>query len=112
MSETISVVINDGEVTIIEVAGNTGPQGIPGETGDTGPEGDPGPQGDAGPTGQSAYELAVELGFVGTEQDWLDELAAPEIKAFPNDPPGNGTLLGELWINTVTGDIFKWDEAL
>lgn len=28
--------------------------------------------------GQSAYELAVEAGFVGTLQDWLDSLVGPE----------------------------------
>jgi len=31
----------------------------------------PGPQ---GPSGDSAYDIAVENGFVGTEQDWLDSL--------------------------------------
>lgn len=31
-------------------------------------------QGMTGDTGQSAYELAVELGFAGTEQDWINSL--------------------------------------
>ena len=30
--------------------------------------------GSQGPPGQSAYELAVSAGFVGTEQEWLDSL--------------------------------------
>lgn len=33
----------------------------------------PGPQ---GPQGDSAYEIAVDNGFTGTEQEWLDSLAA------------------------------------
>jgi hypothetical protein len=35
--------------------------------------GAPGPM---GPEGDSAYDIAVENGFVGTEQEWLDSLAA------------------------------------
>lgn len=31
-----------------------------------------------GEPGLSAYELAVANGFVGTEQEWLDSLAATE----------------------------------
>jgi len=36
--------------------------------------GGPGPRGPQGPEGDSAYEVAVENGFVGTEQEWLDSL--------------------------------------
>jgi len=31
-------------------------------------------KGDTGETGLSAYELAVQNGFVGTEQEWLESL--------------------------------------
>lgn len=37
----------------------------------TGPAG---PQGDDGADGRSAYQVAVDAGFVGTEQQWLDSL--------------------------------------
>ena len=37
-----------------------------------GPKGDPGA---TGADGLSAYEVAVENGFVGTEQEWLDSIA-------------------------------------
>jgi hypothetical protein len=40
--------------------------------GSVGGEGLPGPKGD---TGLSAYEIAVENGFEGTEQEWLDSLS-------------------------------------
>ena len=44
-----------------------------------------GPQGEAG---DSAYEVAVQNGFVGTEQDWLASLIGPE---GPQGPPGSGS---------------------
>lgn len=36
--------------------------------------GEPGAKGDAGVNGKSAYELAVENGFTGTLQEWLDSV--------------------------------------
>jgi len=57
--------------------GVEGPQGIQGEQGPVGPQG---PQGEQGPAGQdgapgkSAYEIAVEDGFTGNVQEWLESL--------------------------------------
>ena len=63
--------------------GETGPQGIPGAQG---PKGDPGVQGvkgdkgekgdkgDSGVNGKSAYQIALDNGFVGTEEQWLESL--------------------------------------
>ena len=51
-----------------------------------------GPQGDAGPTGpdgDSAYELAVAGGFVGTESQWLASLVGPQGPAGPTGPQGD-----------------------
>lgn len=42
-----------------------------GEAGPAGPQGKTGP---AGPQGASAYEVAVENGFEGTEEEWLESL--------------------------------------
>ena len=59
------------------VQGETGPQGIQGERGPVGPQG---PQGEQGPSGQdgapgkSAYEIAVEDGFIGNIQEWIESL--------------------------------------
>ncbi len=44
----------------------------------TGAPGPVGPQGDRGADGSSAYEIAVENGFSGTESDWLASLVGPE----------------------------------
>ena len=41
-----------------------------------GPEGPQGIQGPQGPEGKSAYEVAVENGFTGTEEEWLASLKA------------------------------------
>ena len=39
-----------------------------------------------GGSGESAYEIAVRLGFIGTEQDWLDSLQGSE---GPTGPQGD-----------------------
>ena len=61
--------------------GETGDQGPPGETGQQGQAGDPGP---TGAPGDSAYQVAVNNGFVGSEGDWLVSLEGPQ------GPPGGG----------------------
>ena len=61
-------------------AGPQGDKGDKGNTGDTGPQGVQGVQGvqgNAGPSGtngKSAYEIAVQDGFSGTEAEWLVSL--------------------------------------
>lgn len=47
--------------------------------------GEPGPPGQDGVDGLSAYELAVQAGFVGSVEDWLASLVGPE---GPEGPPG------------------------
>ena len=49
-----------------------GPEGPEGPAGPAGPPGDPASGG-----GLSAYEVAVNDGFVGSEQDWLNSLVGP-----------------------------------
>lgn len=41
--------------------------------------------GDTGEEGASAYEIAVENGFVGTEEEWLDSLVGPQGEPFTYD---------------------------
>lgn len=67
--------------------GDIGPKGEQGEQGVTGEKGDRGEQGiqgekgakgdkgDIGATGESAYELAVRLGYEGSESDWIKSFA-------------------------------------
>lgn len=44
-----------------------------------------GPKGDPGDDGLSAYEVALDNGFIGTEAEWLESLVGPE------GPPGDGS---------------------
>lgn len=73
--------------------GDQGDQGPKGDTGDPGPKGDPGDAGTpGGPAGESAYQTAVDGGFVGTEEEWLATLvgtAGPKGDAGDQGPPGD-----------------------
>lgn len=76
--------LRDLERELVESGSIPGPPGLPGpagKTGDTGAAGEPGEPGTPGESiqgepGQSAYELAVELGFEGTEAEWIASLSA------------------------------------
>ena len=83
-------------------AGAQGPQGIQGIQGETGPAGAdstvPGPPGPAGNDGDSAYEVAVVNGFVGTEAEWLLSLVGAQ---GPQGIPGEQGIQG---IQGIPGD--------
>jgi hypothetical protein len=53
-----------------------------------GPQGEPGANGTDGADGQSAYQLAVALGFVGTEGQWLLSLKGEPGSAGVTGSPG------------------------
>lgn len=54
-----------------------------------------------GDTGKSAYQLAVENGFSGTVQEWLDSLVGPTGPQGPEGPPGQ-----------IEGDGFDVDNVI
>lgn len=72
-------------------------KGDKGDTGDRGPKGDRGPVGLRGPMGfkgedgqdgfdgLSAYQIAQQHGFIGTEQEWLDSLKGDKGEAGVTD---------------------------
>lgn len=63
------------EITnIIPIAASTG---IPVTAGGEGPQGPPGPPGEDGEPGDSAYEIAVQQGFSGDINAWLESLEGP-----------------------------------
>ncbi len=74
-----------------------GKDGKPGKDGRDGRPGDPGPRGVwvIGPSGASAYQIALDNGFVGTELEWLDTLIGPEWPIWP------------AWANGATGP--QWE---
>jgi uncharacterized protein (TIGR02145 family) len=91
-------------------AGADGQDGAVGATGASGPAGPAGPQGIAGAdgqdgnNGQSAYEIWLDLGNTGTEQDFIDSLVGPEGPQGAQGPQGNpGTTIS----NNGTGSIDK-----
>lgn len=115
--------------------GATGPQGIQGDTGPQGPQGiqgeqgpqgiqgeigPQGPQGDQGPGGNSAYDLAVLDGFIGTESDWLASLVGPQGPQGPQGIQGDQGIQGETGdsayeaavINGFTGTESEWLSSL
>ena len=51
---------------------------IRGEKGEKGDQGNQGAKGDTGPRGYSAYEVSVQHGFVGTEEEWLETLGSKQ----------------------------------
>lgn len=58
-------------------------------------DGDPMPEGGPGAPGKSAYELAVEEGFVGDVNDWLASLVGP---------PGDDAEAGEYELGYVENE--------
>lgn len=63
-----------------------------------------------GKDGKSAYQIAVEHGFVGTEQEWLDSLKVQSetyssIYEFPNIGQA-----GVFYTDTSENRIYRWDE--
>ena len=67
-------------------AGPAGADGAAGPAGAAGPQGEPGPAGPAGADGESAYEVAVTGGYVGTEAEWLASLVGPQGETGPEGP--------------------------
>ena len=75
-------------LSLVGATGADGAQGIQGEPGIQGGAGVQGEVGPAGPDGPSAYEVAVNNGFVGTEADWLLTLVGPVGPKGPIGPQG------------------------
>lgn len=78
-ADTNNLKIGDGQKTWANLPyvaqGVVGSKGDDGDQGPAGPKGDDGDQGDPGEEGKSAYESAVDSGFVGTESQWVEALA-------------------------------------
>ena len=102
--------------------GEPGEQGVPGEKGETGEKGEPGAKGDSGEKGEpgepgkdgidgrdgadgkSAYLLAVEHGYSGSESEWLTSLKGEKGDAGQPGERGEKGDPGEQGIPGETGD--------
>ena len=117
---------DQGEQGIQGEKGDTGSQGIQGiqglqgpkgEKGDTGAKGEPGIQGVAGEKGESgasAYELAVENGFSGTETEWLSSLKGEDGAQGTSGEKGNpGDSAYQIAVNNgFIGTESEWLSSL
>lgn len=68
-----------------------------------------GSKGDKGDAGKSAYELACEHGYVGTEEEWLDSLKLScktynSIYEFPNIGD-----TGVFYVDKSVNKTYRWD---
>ena len=90
------------------VPGVEGPQGIQGERGPAGLQGPQGEQGPSGQDGKSAYEIAVDDGFTGTIEEWLESLQGP------SGPSGaDGKSAYEIAVEAgFTGTSAEWLDSL
>ena len=66
----------EGEYTDIEVSAEMAAEMVIGVQAElrSGPRGEKGERGEEGPRGYSAYEIACQEGFVGTEAEWLEAM--------------------------------------
>ena len=102
----------DGQDGAVGATGPQGPQGVAGTdgidgqdgaTGPAGPQGIAGADGQDGNNGQSAYEIWLDLGNTGTEQDFIDSLVGPE---GPQGADGsNSTSSNGTDLNNIEGGL-------
>lgn len=71
-------------------------QGLPGTPGDVGPQGVPGA---GGTNGKSAFELAQQAGYVGTQAQWLASLKAAGSEIYVQTTQPINPAVGTIWIN-------------
>lgn len=101
-----------------QVLAKKGDQGIQGPAGPEGPQGpagaagQQGEKGDKGDPGKSAYEIAVENGFVGNENDFNNALtnvtvSVDKVQAFPQQ-----TVAVEAWAADTTQTDYGFRAAV
>ena len=102
----------DGSVTewLASLVGADGDKGDQGEKGDTGAQGEKGDTGATGADGKSAYEIARENGYLGTQQEWLASLVGASGEAGVNGKSAYEIAVGlgyqgseEEWLSTLAG---------
>lgn len=85
--------------------GPKGDKGDPGEPGQNGVDGKDGKDGRNGVDGKSAYDIAVSLGYTGTEEEWIASLkGADGLKGPKGDKGDPGATPSEETIKTIVED--------
>ena len=67
--------------------------------------------GGAGEPGKSAYEIAVEHGFEGDEQAWLESLKGDKGDTGPQGPPGKDGFGTEAQYNDIIARLEALESA-
>lgn len=93
-----------GEQGVPGEKGETGEKGEPGAKGDPGEKGEPGAPGKDGADGKSAYLLAAEHGYSGSESEWLASLKGEKGDAGQPGERGEKGDPGEQGIPGEKGD--------
>ena len=99
-----------------DTSATNGVDGVNGTNGIDGKDGKDGADGKDGVDGKSAYELAVENGFVGTVDEWLDSLkgesgddGAPGVSGSNGDKGDTGVGVKDVSVKTVAnGFVFTF----
>jgi hypothetical protein len=89
--------------------GQPGPQGEQGDIGQTGEQGPTGPQGEQGDDGLSAYEIWINLGNIGNEQDFINSLTGPSGEQGPQGPEGSSSNNLNSNSSLATVGDYNWD---
>jgi hypothetical protein len=97
--------------------GPTGAAGPDGEKGEKGLKGNSGNPGGQGYTGLSAYQVAQENGFTGTEAQWLDSLFAAGDPLLISETPPAAADREKFWWDNTNGKLYLyydgyWVEAV
>ena len=103
LKDIYTILYTNGTTTTYEVTNGT--NGTNGKDGVDGKDGRDGIDGTNGTNGKSAYEIAKDNGFVGSEDDWLDSL-----KGAKGDNGSNGAngLDGKEVVLRVTSTTIQW----
>ena len=103
LKDIYTILYTNGTTTTYEVI--NGADGINGKDGVDGKDGKDGINGTDGTNGKSAYEIAKDSGFIGSEDDWLDSL-----KGEKGDNGSNGAngLNGKEIVLRVTSTMIQW----
>lgn len=90
------------------IVGPEGPQGVKGDKGEKGDPGEKGETGEKGADGKSAYQIALDNNFVGSESDWLASLKGQK---GDNGQNGKDGISGKSAYDIAVDEGFKGDKA-
>ncbi len=106
--DTYRVVYSDGSGYYFTITnGANGKDGADGKDGIDGKDGVDGKDGTDGKDGKSAYEIAVDNGFVGTEVEWLESLKGQDGQNGKDGSVVTGSSIGVDGINGKDGQNGK-----